>query len=158
MQERKTVEVFFNLGGQGFEDAAAVTLSPSGIVDNYSRRIDYDLIGKFATLEIEVYTIDQYQYPTPSATIDSTLQFLLGNTEYIFAGSLPIQNAGSSSPSGYTDQVDFNIVDGNGETIVTTPTQYYSAGNIEGSSGTTPFYRIAYLPILNGVVPLHTIL
>lgn len=217
MQERRTVEVYLDLGGQGLVAASATTLSVVGVIDNYSNRVDYDITGKFATLELEIYTLGSFQYPTPTATLDSTLQFGFGNTDYIFASSLTIQNENSIQFSTGTDRVEFSIVDqygntngmtvptvtyptlsasyqsyldfylGNTQTILAskltyqcegtlslangvtdradfylvdqygysgtvTPTQYYSAANIQGASDSTPTIEIGYLPIMGGAL------
>lgn len=151
MLDKRTTEIYFSLGGQGLEAASPPTFSISGTIDNYSNRVDYDLTGKFATLEIEVYEISIFQYPTPTATIDTVLPFEFGNTAYIFSDTITRQNAGTIKQNNdYTDAVDIIVYNPDGSVIFDIPVVTYSAANIEGASGSTPDILIAYLPILQG--------
>jgi hypothetical protein len=153
MLEKRTVELYFNLGGQGLVSTTTTAPTVSGTVDNLGNRVDYTLTGKFATLEIEVYDIAQFQYPSLTGTLDSVLPFEFGNTTYIFRDITTRQNEGTIRQSNnYTDTVDIVVYNADGSVIFDIPVVTYSAANIEGSTGSTPDILIAYLPILQGAI------
>lgn len=157
MFEKRTVEVQFDLGGQGLTDPSPSSLTLSGTIDNYDNRVDYNLIGKFATLELEIYGSDSANtYPPLTGTLSGDLPFELANTAYIFQDTVTRQNQGTINLSnGISDAVEFVVYNPDGSVIFDIPTVTYSSANIEGASDSTPDILISFLPILQGAILIN---
>lgn len=159
MLEKQAFEIFFNLGGSGLlSGAEEVYPTLSGTIDNTTNRLDYDLVGKFATLEIEIYTESQFVYDILDDSYSGILNFQITDTSTILGGALPRQSPGTINlTNSMSDLAEFNITDQFGNSIVSVPIQYYTAENIQGSSAESATIQIGYLPILQGAALINPV-
>lgn len=155
MLQRQSLEIFFNLGGNGLVDGGSSTyLTVTGVVDNTNNTLNYDLVGKFATLEIEIYDVANFQASTLSGTVSGNLNFQLSDISTILNGAIPAQQLGTFSFSnGVTDLVDIMIVDQYGYSNVgLPPTSYFVMGGVS-YQGELDFRVVDTSTILNGALP-----
>lgn len=155
MQQRTALEIYFNLGGDGLVPSNTSTTYPAvtGVIDNLANRVDYDLTGYFATLELEIYDGVGTTFPSVTDTLIGRLEFSLTDNSYILKGALPNQPF-SIQDSATTNGIQLTALGSNGQFVLQdAPPTYADAIPPMVLSSALSFDLFNDTTILDGALP-----